>query len=114
MNTYVALFRGINVGGKNILPMKELVGILEGIGCEKVKTYIQSGNAVFRAGNNNTKKFEEEISSKIFESHGFKPKVLLLDVKDLADAIEKNPFGNTEGKALHFFFLESAIFISIG
>ena len=36
MNTYVALFRGINIGGKNILPMKDLVGILEGIGCENV------------------------------------------------------------------------------
>lgn len=42
MNTYVALFRGINVGGKNSLSMKELVTILEDLGCRNVKTYIQN------------------------------------------------------------------------
>ena len=44
MNTFIALFRGINVGGNNILPMKELVLLLEELGCTGVKTYIQSGN----------------------------------------------------------------------
>jgi uncharacterized protein (DUF1697 family) len=46
MNTYIALialFRGINVGGKKILPMKNLVNIFEDLGCKKVKTYIQKG-----------------------------------------------------------------------
>lgn len=107
MNTYVALFRGINVGGKNILPMKDLVGILEGMGCEKVKTYIQSGNAVFWAKEKQTRKIAEAISFKILENHGFKPKVLLLGVSELEDAIENNPFKTMEGKTLHFFFLES-------
>jgi uncharacterized protein (DUF1697 family) len=108
MTTYVALFRGINVGGKNILPMEDLVAILEGIGCDKVKTYIQSGNAVFRARKIQTKKFEEKISSNIMERYGFRPKVLLLEVQELLDAVENNPFNNMDGKALHFFFLESA------
>ena len=107
MNIYVALFRGINVGGKNILPMKDLVGILEGIGCEKVKTYIQSGNAVFQAKENQIKKIAEKLCSRILESHGFKPKVLLLGVTELEDAIKNNPFKTIEGKSLHFFFLES-------
>ena len=107
MNTYIALFRGINVGGKNILPMKDLVGILEGIGCEKVKTYIQSGNAVFQAKENQIKKIAEKLCSRILESHGFKPKVLLLGVTELEDAIKNNPFKTIEGKSLHFFFLES-------
>ncbi len=107
MSTYVALFRGINVGGKNILPMKDLVGILEGLGCEKVKTYIQSGNAVFQLKGNITKKIAEEISSKILKSHGFKPKVLLVEVRELEDAINNNPFKSMEGKSLHFFFLAS-------
>jgi uncharacterized protein (DUF1697 family) len=107
VNAYVALFRGINVGGKNILPMKDLVGILEGMGCEKVKTYVQSGNAVFRAKENQTKKIAEEISSKILESHGFKPKVLLIEATELENAVKNNPFKTTEGKTLHLFFLES-------
>ena len=48
MGTFVCLFRGINVGGRNVLPMKALVGLFEGYGLEEVKTYIQSGNVVFR------------------------------------------------------------------
>ena len=53
MNTYIALFRGINVGGKNTLPMKELMVLLEDLGARKIKTYIQSGNAVFRHAEKN-------------------------------------------------------------
>lgn len=106
MITYVALFRGINVGGKNILPMKDLVETLEGLGCENVKTYIQSGNAVF-ATRANQKKIAGDVSSRIQASHGFKPNVLLLRVAELEDAIERCPFEPTEGKALHLFFLES-------
>jgi uncharacterized protein (DUF1697 family) len=49
MSTWVAFLRGINVGGKNSLPMKELVAMLESIGARNVKTYIQSGNAVFQS-----------------------------------------------------------------
>lgn len=45
---YVALLRGINVGGKNRLAMKDLVTIFEDVGCREVRTYIQSGNVVFK------------------------------------------------------------------
>lgn len=41
MRTWVALFRGINVGGKNVLPMKDLVGTLENVGAQDVETYIR-------------------------------------------------------------------------
>lgn len=47
MQRWVALFRGINVGGKNILPMAKLVADLEFLGLQRVRTYIQSGNVVF-------------------------------------------------------------------
>jgi uncharacterized protein (DUF1697 family) len=47
MKTLVALMRGINVGGKHILPMQEFRNLLSELGCEDVATYIQSGNAVF-------------------------------------------------------------------
>lgn len=87
--------------------MKDLVRILEGLGCEEVKTYIQSGNAVFRAKENQIKKISEKLGSKILGSHGFNPKVLLLGATELEDAIKNNPFKTIEGKTLHFFFLES-------
>ena len=47
MNTYILLFRGINVGGKNTIKMKELVSLLEDLGLFQVQTYIQSGNVVY-------------------------------------------------------------------
>jgi uncharacterized protein (DUF1697 family) len=107
MNTYIALFRGINITGRNILSMKDLVKILEGIGCEKVKTYIQSGNVVFQSKKGKPGPMAREISSRILESHGFEPKVLLLKVSELRSAIENNPFDTANGKILHFFFLDS-------
>ena len=47
ITTYIALLRGINVGGNNKLPMKKLVTVLEGLGLENIRTYIQSCNVVF-------------------------------------------------------------------
>ena len=67
MNNYIALFRGINVGGRNILPMKELTAILEGLGYEDIRTYIQSGNVVLRSKHEVGEKSAEEISSKLSE-----------------------------------------------
>jgi uncharacterized protein (DUF1697 family) len=107
VKTYIALFRGINVGGKNILPMKDLVEIFEEMGCEKVKTYIQSGNVVFQSKKKQSTKFAGKISSKLLESHGFESKVLLLETAELRNAIENNPFKSEDGKALHFYFLDS-------
>ncbi len=48
-STYLALLRGINVGGHGKLPMAELTRLCEAAGCENVRTYIQSGNVVFTA-----------------------------------------------------------------
>jgi uncharacterized protein (DUF1697 family) len=67
MKIYIALFRGINVGGRNILPMKELVKLLIEIGCQDVKTYIQSGNAIFRTSSDEPDKLNKKIS-KVFQS----------------------------------------------
>jgi len=107
MNTYIALFRGINVGGRNVLPMKDLVKILENLGCSKVKTYIQSGNVVFKTEENNRNTLGEKISRGIAESFQFKSKVLLLKSAELEAAINNNPFPIENGKVLHFSFLES-------
>jgi uncharacterized protein (DUF1697 family) len=65
MKTYIALFRGINVGGKNALPMKELVAILEDLGARKIKTYIQSGNAMFMGKDQDTSRLSNRIRAEI-------------------------------------------------
>lgn len=107
VNKYIALFRGINVGGRNILPMKALVRVLEGVGCENVRTYIQSGNAVFQHREQDVSKITSEIGTTILETHGFEPKVLLLELRELREAIANNPFSTDNGKVLHFFFLSA-------
>lgn len=110
MKTYIALFRGINVGGKNILPMKELVIILEDLGCQNIKTYIQSGNVVFESNDDDTSRLSNTISDEIRKRRGFAPNVLLLSFEELEKAIANNPFPEAENdpKALHFGFLASA------
>lgn len=107
MSDWIALFRGINVGGSNILPMAELRGVLAGLGLEAVRTYIQSGNAVFRSAQTSRDKLEGRITSAIETSHGFAPGVMLLSVKEFRDAIDANPFpdGEEQPKSLHLFFL---------
>lgn len=105
MQQYIALFRGINVGGKNILPMKELTDILTSLGCTDIQTYIQSGNVVFSSSKKSVKNIAADISSTISKAKGFEPTVLLLTDRHLQDAIATNPYDTSSGKALHFFFL---------
>ena len=107
MITYITLFRSINVGGNNILPMKGLVKILEGLGCKNIKTYIQSGNVVFQFKKESQTKIAEQISLEVLELFQFKPEVFLLESADLQEAIKNNPFEVKNGKDLHFYFLES-------
>src|SRR5215211_2350410 len=109
MKTYIALFRGINVGGNNVLPMKELVARLESIGAQNVKTYIQSGNAVFQSRETNASLLSNKISAAIKKSHGFEPQVFLLKLEDMEKVVDANPFpeAEPEPKTLHVHFLAS-------
>ena len=109
MHTFIALLRGINVGGNTILPMRDLVGVLEGLGLKNVKTYIQSGNVVFQSAHTNAIELSRKISAAIEKAHGLAPQVLLLGIKELQDAMASNPFpeGEHEPKTLHLFFLDS-------
>ena len=109
MKTYVALFRGLNVGGNNILRMNELVSLLESIGARNVKTYIQSGNVVFQGEETSASQLSNRISAAIKKSHGFEPRVLLLELEEMERAVASNPFPAAESqpKALHLYFLEA-------
>jgi uncharacterized protein (DUF1697 family) len=109
MKTYIALFRGINVGGTNVLPMKDLVALLENIGSQNVKTYIQSGNAVFQNQEDNSSLLSNKIRVTLKKSHGLEPQVLLLTPEEMERVIESNPFSEAESepKTLHIHFLAS-------
>jgi len=99
MKTFIVLLRGINVGGNNILPMKELVSLLEENNYQKVTTYIQSGNVVLQS-----EKKPINIGSLIESKFGFKPDILILNKKEFLKASKNNPFEDTIGNQLHFLF----------
>ena len=107
MKKTIALFRGINVGGRNVLPMAKLRRELETLGLENVRTYIQSGNVVFDTASQADEVLAEEIRDRIETGYGFRPHLLLLGQDDLQAAIENNPFPEaiSDPKTLHFYFL---------
>jgi uncharacterized protein (DUF1697 family) len=108
VNRYVALIRGINVGGRSSLPMKDLTEVLDGIGCRSVNTYIQSGNAVFQSAST-AARLAREIANEVDRRRGFKPHVLVLGKSEFKQAVDDNPFpeGESDPKALHLGFLDS-------
>lgn len=110
MTTLIALLRGINVTGNNRLPMKELSALLTSMGLRDVRTYIQSGNVVFRCEQKDKASLAAKIGSAIEAQHGFAPHVLLLDAAELRQAIAGNPFPEaaTNPKSVHLFFLADA------
>ena len=107
METWIGLFRGINVGGHNILPMAELRSELESLKLRNVRTYIQSGNVVFDSTAKSASSLARKIGLRIEKQHGFRPHLLLLDREELITAIESNPFPKavSSPKTLHFLFL---------
>lgn len=103
----IALLRGINVGGRGKLPMKDLARIIGDLGGTEVQTYIQSGNVVFEAARAWGPEQCAALVAAIEAEKGFSPPVFLLQVEQLRRAIADNPFPTGEGKALHFYFLAS-------
>ena len=111
MNTYIALLRGINVGGNNKLPMRALMELLQELGLRSVKTYIQSGNVVFQSERTDPQALSQEIGAAIGQRHGFAPHIFVLDAQALRAALAANPFpeGEADHKSLHLFFLSDAL-----
>ncbi len=103
----IALFRGINVGGRNTVPMKTLTAVLQGLGCTDVRTYIQSGNVVFDepAG---AEVSPASIAAALRAETAVDTRVRLLTVAELREAADGNPFAGEEARTVQLFFLESA------
>ena len=92
MNTYyIALLRGINVGGKNIIKMEHLRQVFDNMGFSDVKTYIQSGNIVFRTSESNKLKLTDRIENQLQKYFSTEIKTLVLTTGELAEAVENAP-----------------------
>jgi uncharacterized protein (DUF1697 family) len=107
MKTFVALLRGVNVGGKNRIPMTELKSSFSALGHEDVVTYIQSGNVVFRSPRGNAKDVAAAVEQEIAATFGLSVTVLLRTPAELAAITEENPFlaRNADLSKLHVVFL---------
>ena len=105
--TYTALLRGVNVGGKNKLPMKDLVAMFAAAGCADVRSYIQSGNVVFRASAALAERVPGIITSEVADRFGFRAPVVLRSADELEAVRRGNPYlrPGVDVEALHVLFL---------
>jgi uncharacterized protein (DUF1697 family) len=104
--THVALLRGINVGGKNRLPMKDLAALFEGAGATEVSTYIQSGNVVYRVSKAQARRIGSEVSREIREQHGLDVPVVTRSSDEFAELARRHPLSKgADPKSLHVVFL---------
>ncbi|WP_422107210.1 DUF1697 domain-containing protein [Winogradskyella sp.] len=105
MTTYIALLRGINVGGHKKVPMAELRELLSQSGLEAVKTYIQSGNVVFQSPIADSKVLETRIKTAILDHFGFEVSVLVRTRDQLLKIFEDSPFSDDKKEHSYFAIL---------
>jgi uncharacterized protein (DUF1697 family) len=108
--TFVALLRGINVGGKNKLPMTELVALFEGAGCLDVRHYIQSGNIVFAATAALAKRVPALVSAAIASGLELKVPVVVRSREEMRAVAKSHPLLDRGAalESLHVVFLADA------
>ncbi|UTB31594.1 MAG: DUF1697 domain-containing protein [Methanobacterium sp. ERen5] len=106
MTTYISMIRGINVGSKRI-KMADLMDIYISIGFKPVKTYIQSGNVIFKSNMDDPDDLGQRIIQKIFETYNYHVEVVIRTMEELRTVIKSNPFGDKEVEYLHVTFLSA-------
>ncbi len=110
MNDFVALIRGINVGGNNKIKMADLKNSLAKCNFKDIKTYIQSGNVVFQSEHKDCTQLSLQITNVVLKDFGFKVPVLVRSKNEFLTEKEENPFlkmKDTDLSKLYVTFLES-------
>ncbi|MCH7525008.1 MAG: DUF1697 domain-containing protein, partial [Bacteroidetes bacterium] len=105
MKTYIALLRGINVGGHKKVPMAELRELLSNSGFENVQTYIQSGNVILDSSEDSTQNIEDIIQKTIIAHFGFDVSIIVKSPKDLQRIFDACPFSEEKKKTSYFVIL---------
>ena len=106
MNTYISILRGINVGGKRKIIMKDLCLLHQNLGFTNVRSYIQSGNVVFESKLNSNEQLESIISDAILKKYGFEVPVIVRSKAEWKAIKEANPYLNESIEQLHITFLK--------
>ena len=104
---YVAFLRGINLAGKNKLPMADLARMFAVAGCDDVTTYIQSGNVVYRASHTRARNLATVIEAAILKRFGYRVPLVVRTARELRNAVVGNPFvvAGSDANMLHLAFL---------
>ena len=92
MIKYVALLRGINVGGRKLIKMEDLSRVFARSGFKNVRTFIQSGNVIFDAAQTNSDVLARKIEKTLLESFGHEVTVIVRTIAELEDILKRNPF----------------------
>lgn len=108
---YIALLRGINVGGNHMIKMETLRETFAALGFDRVKTYINSGNIAFDTAKTDDGKLASKIHGAIKKDFGFNISVMVRPVAEIAEIVKNNPFeGQFENdKDVHLFFLNDKL-----
>jgi len=97
MTVAISMLRGINVGGHKSIKMDSLRAIYESLGLRDAQTYVQSGNVVFRTAARDLAPLAKRIESKIEQTFGFRPGVIIRTLSELREVIRRNPFAKRQG-----------------
>lgn len=101
MKKYVALLRGINVGGHRIVKMDGLKSLFESLEFQNVSTYIQSGNVVFEATIEDSSVIKNKVGSGFKEVFGFEVPITIREISELEMLLHKNPYTDKENWESH-------------
>ncbi len=108
MTVYVAILRGINVGGQKIIKMENLRTSFEALGFRQVRSYVQSGNIIFEASKRPTSSLSGKIREKILNDFGFSVPLILRTSAEMEKIVNDNPFlkeNRIDHSKLHVTFL---------
>jgi uncharacterized protein (DUF1697 family) len=105
VTTYIALLRGINVGGNRKIHMADLRELFAAAGCDDVTSYIQSGNVVFTHPSTASDRLAVDLQQRIEAGTGFDVPVILRTAKAWEGVVRANPYPDAEPSALHVAFL---------
>jgi len=109
MASHLALLRGINVGGRNKVPMADLREVVTSLGHTGVSTYIQSGNVLFSTAEDDTAKLAAALESAIEERFGIWSSVVVLSRDELARVLAANPYPDEPNpRMVHVVFLNGS------
>ena len=92
MDVIIALLRGVNVGGHNMIKMEDLRDICGALDLMDARTYVQSGNIVFKTGEKDLRKLAKRMEEAIEQGHGFRPSVICRTVAEMKAAVARSPF----------------------